>query len=391
MPLAFVSENLAAYVEKLGYVWISAEITEWNPRGSNTYGTFEDGDYKFGFSIFSGDRCDLPTEPIRLGDQVTALVTPRFWAKGGRTSLKVKAIRLAGIGALIAQVEERRMRLRAEGLFDPAHKKTWPLLPSCIGLVVGEQTMAERDVITNAQALWPHVTFRVVRARVQGPECAPSVIEALRVLEADDQVEVIIVARGGGDYRDLVGFSDEALIRYVHAMTTPVISAIGHEPDHPILDDVADARASTPTGAGKMVVMDTVSEFQFIAEQRRRVQTYMSQRIVREGERIHHLRARLLSPETQIRLMGEDIARKRDRINQAITRLLDSEHAKIEKATATLRALSPHRVLERGYALAYVNGSVITQAADAPIGTTITLAFQDGKVDTAVLRQELNP
>ena len=390
-PLRFVNESMTAYIDKLGHVWISAEITQWNERRGATYGTFEEDGHAFAFSIWSGNRPLLPDPLPQVGDQVIALVTPSFWTKRGQVRLEVVEIRHAGIGQLVAMVEERRQRLAAEGLFDPDRKQTWPLLPRSIGLVVGQQTMAEQDVKRNALARWPGAQFRVITAPMQGDDCAPGVIAALETLEGDPEVEVIVIARGGGDYRDLVGFSDEELVRYVAAMRTPVISAIGHEPDHPILDDVADYRASTPTGAGQAVVLDAVGEFEAIARQRRYLRQSLMRVLHTEADRLEGLRARLSRPDALIRQWRDQVQSLHGQLAHLMIRRLDHEHAQLGTLRATLDALSPNRVLARGYALAMVHDNVITSVADAPIGTQMVVRLSDGSVQTAVLATTPTP
>ncbi|WP_336249911.1 exodeoxyribonuclease VII large subunit [Stomatohabitans albus] len=384
-PLRFVNESLTAYIDKLGFVWISAEITQWNTRRGAVYGTFEEDGHAFSFSIWQGRRPVLPDPLPKVGDQVVAKVTPTFWTKRGQIQLDVVEVRQAGIGQLIVQIEERRQRLAQEGLFDPDRKRTWPLLPQKIGLVVGVQTMAEQDVKRNALARWPGATFEVVNTPVQGADCAPQVIQALERLEADPAVEVIIVARGGGDYRDLVGFSDESLVRFVADMTTPVISAIGHEPDHPILDDVADYRASTPTGAGQVVVLDAIREYEEIQRQRRYLHQTVHQFLDHEHERIQTLRTHIARPDALVAQWHEQIAHLREQLAHIVLRNLDLHRANIATLRATLDAISPNQVLERGYALAMVNGDVISSIDQAPIGTQLTVRLRDGSLHSAVL------
>lgn len=384
-PLRFVNESLTTYIERLGSVWISAEITQWNDRRGAIYGTFEEDGHAMSFSIWSGRHPVLPDPLPNVGDQVIAKVKPSFWTKRGQIQLEVAEIRQAGIGQLVAQIEQLRQRLAQEGLFDADKKRTWPLLPTCIGLVVGQATMAEQDVKRNALARWKNAQFKVITTPVQGPECAPGVIRALEILEADTDVEVIIVARGGGDYRDLVGFSDEALIRYVASMRTPVISAIGHEPDHPILDDVADYRASTPTGAGQVVVLDAEGEHEAIARQRRYLRQHLLRTLGYENDRVAHLRAQLRRPDALFAQWQDQVVSLRGQLAHLVIRQLDRAHGELATLRATLDALSPNQVLERGYALALVNDTVITSIADAPIGTQMVVRLGDGSLHAAVL------
>ena len=262
-PVALLSTKIKGWIDRLGSVWTEGEITQWGVSGGNVYGKLKDltADATVGFTIWSSVRGRLPDD-LRQGDHVVALVKPNYWVKGGTLTMQVFEMRHVGLGDLLERLERLRKKLAAEGLFDLARKKPIPFLPGCIGLVTGKDSDAEKDVLRNAQLRWPAVKFRIDYAAVQGDRAAGEVTAALQRLDADPEVDVIVVARGGGDFQNLMVFSDETLVRAAAACRTPIISAIGHEADRPLLDDVADLRASTPTDAAKRVVPDVAEELQ---------------------------------------------------------------------------------------------------------------------------------
>ena len=256
-PVALLSAKIKGWIDRLGAVWVEGEITQWGLSGGNVYGKLKDldADVTVGFTVWSSVKAKLPDD-LKQGDRVVALVKPNYWVKGGSLTMQVFEMRHVGLGDLLERLERLRQALRTEGLFDLARKRPLPFLPGCIGLITGKDSDAEKDVLRNAQLRWPAVEFRVVHTAVQGDRASGEVTAALRSLDADPDVDVIIVARGGGDFQNLLVFSDETLVRTAASCVTPIVSAIGHEADRPLLDEVADLRASTPTDAAKRVVPD---------------------------------------------------------------------------------------------------------------------------------------
>lgn len=266
-----VTSELKSYISRLGQLWVVGEVVEWNARASGIFGKIKDSTAEASMSInaWNSVKGSLP-DTIKAGDKVVALVRVDFYPKTGQINLNVLEMRHAGLGDVLAKLEELKRKLAAEGLFDASRKVPLPFLPQNIGLITGKDSDAERDVVRNAELRWPQVVFTRVYTPVQGDQAAPAIIEALATLDADPNVDVIIIARGGGDFQNLLPFSDEALLRAVAAATTPVVSAIGHEPDQPLLDLVADLRASTPTDAAKRVVPDVQEELALVSDLRNR-------------------------------------------------------------------------------------------------------------------------
>jgi exodeoxyribonuclease VII large subunit len=266
-----LNETIRDFVQRWNAVWVEGEVTSWNVRGGHVFGRLKDAasDAAISFRLWSSTLQRLP-EKIAVGDRVVACVKPDYFVKSGDFTFTVSSMRHTGLGDQLERLERLRAQLRAEGLFDASRKRPIPFLPHVVGLITGERSDAEKDVHRNAELRWPQVRFRTIHAAVKGDRCVPETIAALKVLDADPDVDVIVIARGGGDPQTLLGFSDERLLRAVAAAATPVVSAIGHENDHPLLDDVADLRASTPTDAAKKIVPD-------VAEQRALVQQLRSE------------------------------------------------------------------------------------------------------------------
>lgn len=387
-PVSVLADKLKGWIDRLGSAWVEGEITQWGVSGGNVYGKLKDlkAEATIGFTIWSSVKSNLPDD-LKQGDRVVALVKPNYWVKGGTLSMQVFEMRHTGMGDLLERLEKLRQKLTAEGLFDADRKKSLPFLPRCIGLVTGKDSDAEKDVLRNAQLRWPSVEFRVEHAAVQGERAVGEVIAALSKLDADPHVDVIIVARGGGDFQNLLVFSDEALVRAAAACTTPLVSAIGHEADRPLLDDVADLRASTPTDAAKRVVPDVAEELSRVQQARVRIGTRMTGLLSTEIDRIGQLRSRpVLSASSWIvDVRSEELTRWVARGAELVDRSIERARTSVAELTGQLRALSPQRTLDRGYAIAQLpGGAVLRRSADAVPGSPLLLTLADGTVGTTV-------
>ncbi|KRA23857.1 exodeoxyribonuclease VII large subunit [Microbacterium sp. Root61] len=379
-----LNETIRGFVEKWGSVWVEGEVTSWNVRGGNVFGRLKDGssDATISFRIWSSTRQRLP-EDLKVGDHVVTCVKADYFVKTGDFTFAVSAMRHVGLGDQLEKLEKLRVQLRGEGLFDAARKKPLPFLPQVIGLITGEKSDAEKDVHRNAELRWPQVRFRTAYAAVQGDRCVPETIGALKALDADPEVDVIVIARGGGDPQTLLGFSDERLLRAVAAASTPVVSAIGHENDHPLLDDVADLRASTPTDAAKRVVPDVAEQRALVGQLRSRLTMRLTHRVTHDIAQLEQLRSRpaLRAPESMLDARAQQlwllVARGRD----IIDRRLDVQTRRTGELRATLRALSPASTLARGYAIAHMPGGVIVRdATQAPAGTPLIVTVGRGSL-----------
>jgi exodeoxyribonuclease VII large subunit len=381
-PLRQISLLVGQWISRMGAVWIEAEVTELKRRPGICFLTLRDLEAK----ISTSAKChvsvlDASPAPVIEGARVVVHAKPAFWEATGSFSLDIREIRPQGEGALLAQLENRRRALAAEGLFDPRLKRPLPFLPRAVGLITGKDSDAERDVVENARKRWPAVTFVVQHALMQGPQSATTVINAVQTLDRDEAVDVIVIARGGGSLHDLLPFSDEALIRAVADCGTPVVSAIGHEPDSPILDNVADFRASTPTDAAKSIVPAVAEELAGLTNVRDRAARAVRRLIETETTHLQHLRSRpsLALPHTLIDAQADLVASSLERARRAFRHRVDRDRESITHQLARVQALSPLATINRGYAVVQTaDGKVLTAVNDVPDEFTVRLA--DGRV-----------
>ena len=383
-PVALMSEKVAGWIDRLGQVWVEGEVTQWQVRGGHVYGKLRDltQDATVSFTVWRSVAQKLTSE-FAQGDRVIALVKPNFWVKGGSLTMQVYDLSHVGIGELLERLERLKRQLQTEGLFDADRKQRLPFLPGRIGLVTGRDSDAEKDVVRNATLRWPGVQFKIHYAAVQGDRAAAEVTAGIRALDADPEVDVIIVARGGGDFQNLLPFSDESVVRAAADARTPIVSAIGHEADRPLLDEVADLRASTPTDAAKRVVPDVGEELAGIDQARSRMSSRVSQLFSHEADRISQLRGRpvLATPERIVDDRAEELVRWVARGSELADRAVLERASALAETRARLTALSPQATLERGYAIVQVpSGEVLRDPANAPAGTPLRVSLVGGKL-----------
>ncbi|MER0119058.1 exodeoxyribonuclease VII large subunit [Corynebacterium sp. KPL2636] len=393
-PVGQVNDQVKGWIERLGYLWVEGQLTQINykPTWKLSYLTLRDVQQEKSVQLTCSSSMlhNLPT-PLKDGDRVIVHGKPAFYAGRGSFSLWTTEIRHVGIGDLLARIEKLRAQLAAEGLFDPARKRPLPYLPQKIGLITGRGSAAERDVVAVARDRWPAVQFRVINTAVQGANTVPEVISALQELDGDAEIDVIIIARGGGSVEDLLPFSEEALQRAVVAASTPVVSAIGHEPDSPVLDNVADLRAATPTDAAKRVVPSVAEERAVIAEARSRMAAALRGWVERERRGLDNIRSRpvLADPMTPIRARREEVERMRTSMRRELRVLLDRETRHVESLRARVSALGPSATLARGYSIVQFlpkDGSdpeVVSSYEQSPPGAQLRIRVGDGSI-TAV-------
>lgn len=388
-PVGLMSQKIKEWIDKLGQVWVEGEITQWQARGGHVYGKLKDlnQDATVSFTVWRSVAHKLSAD-FAQGDRVIALVKPDFWVKGGSLSVQVYDLSHVGLGELLQRLEQLRQQLAKEGLFDASRKKRLPFLPQRIGLVTGRDSDAEKDVIRNATLRWPGVQFRVHYAAVQGERAAAEVAIGITALDEDPEVDVIVVARGGGDFQHLLPFSDERVLRAAAAATTPLVSAIGHEADRPLLDEVADLRASTPTDAAKRVVPDVGEQLAGIDQARSRMSARLGQMLSHETDRIAQLRGRpvLDRPEQLIDERAEELVRWIARGAELADRAVGDRANSLAHTRARLAALSPRATLERGYAIAQLVAADGTPAAvlrdphDVPEGAELRISLAGGRL-----------
>ncbi len=385
-PVRQIANAIAGWVDRLGAVWVEGQIAQVNrrPGVGTVFMTLRDAVADISVPVTcSRVVFDSLNPPLVEGASVVIHAKPSYYANRGSLSLAAREIRMVGLGELLARLERRRQLLAAEGLFAAELKRPLPFLPTLVGLVTAPGSAAERDVLDNARRRWPSVAFEVVYAAMQGPRAALEVIEAIERLDRHPDVDVIVVARGGGSVEDLLPFSDEALVRVVHKATTPVVSAIGHEPDTPLLDLAADVRASTPTDAAALIVPDMAEEIRGVEWARDRLHALVEQYVSRELDQLATLRSRpvLADPTTLIDARVDELSQLRDRSRRVLGHALDRAGDQIAHHAARARSLSPLATLQRGYAVLQDSaGQVIVSIDGAPPGSQLSVRVSDGRV-----------
>lgn len=382
------------WVGHLGDAWVEGELIQVNikPTWSFSYLSLKDLNDDISMQLTCPTNIATAAN-ITSGDRVIVHGKPRVYQRNGQYSLMVSEIRHVGIGEELARIEQLRRDLAAEGLFRPELKKPLPVLPRCVGLITGQGSAAERDVLKVTHDRWPAVQFKIINTAVQGQRAEPEIIAALAQLDTDPDVDVIIIARGGGSVEDLFPFSREGLVRAVVAAQTPVISAIGHEPDQPILDNVADFAAKTPTDAGKNVVPDAMQEALMIQEMRSRAANALRSWVVREEEGLANIRSRpvLKNPYTIVEEQEAIISDCTQRARRCVAAVFAQEDRDIVSLRARVTALGPAATLQRGYSVVQVvprDGSdthVVTTITETPPGSQLRIRVTDGSITAATM------
>lgn len=389
-PLRLLTHNIGMYVARMPALWVEAQIVSLKrrPGASLVFLDLRDTDAEASMSATAPvSTIDAAGPAVREGARVVLRVEPRFYAKRGTLSLWVQVVRPLGEGELLARIEQLKRTLAGEGLFDPARKTPLPFLPRTVGLVCGRGSAAERDVVDNARRRWPAVHIEVREVAVQGPTAVAQVSRAVQELDGLPEVDVVVIARGGGSTEDLLPFSNEALLRVVAACRTPVVSAIGHEVDSPLLDLVADVRASTPTDAARRVVPDAAHEASVVSAARQRGRDAVRRRVERERSALADLRARpaLTDLASLFRERVRTLDDARARLRAAAARGVERRGEALRATLAHLRALSPGATLERGYAIVRTDaGHVVDDAAQAAPSDRLDITLARGHLRVAV-------
>jgi exodeoxyribonuclease VII large subunit len=384
VPVRTVAHLIGQWIARLGKVWVEGQVTQLvrRPGASTMFVTLRDPIADVSLQVTCGrGLLEGVVPPVSEGSRIVVFGRPTFYVPRGSVSFAAEAIRTVGLGELLARLEHLRRVLAAEGLFDPKRKRLLPFLPARVGLICGRASAAERDVLENARRRWPAVEFDVREVAVQGPYAVSEITAALAALDADPGIEVIVLARGGGSVEDLLPFSDETLVRAVAAARTPVVSAIGHEQDSPLVDSVADVRASTPTDAAKLVVPDVAEQQALVDALTRRSLRAVEVRLSRERALVAGLCSRpvMADPGAGLRRQSQQVDDLRDRARRSLRHRLDRAGDDLRHRQERVRALSPAATLERGYAVVQrADGSVLRDPAAAADGEALTLRLAGG-------------
>ena len=390
-PLSRLTQNIKIYVDRMSALWVEGQVVQYNPRPGSRMAFFTLRDTESDTSMTVTAFPNVITAigaGFEEGVKVVARVKPVFWERSGSLNLQAAEVHLQGLGDLLAQIERLRRRLAAEGLFDADRKKPLPFLPRVIGLVCGRNAKAKDDVIVNASARWPGARFEVREVAVQGQYAVREVTQAIAELDSLPQVDVIVVARGGGSVEDLLPFSDEALVRAAAQTSTPLVSAIGHEGDAPLLDYVADYRASTPTDAARRIVPDLAQELDGLARAREGMRSAIQRRLDQERYNLDLLVSRpiFLAPAATLEPHRTFIDSALTSLRTQVERRLSSERQSILQASATLQALSPQATLERGYSMLRLpSGELVRDASQVPKGTLVEGILAQGRLVAQVV------
>ncbi len=391
-PVRVVSEAIKDYVERLGPIWIEGEISELNERsGGMAFMRLRDTSVDMSLSVMCYKNVLAAVQPLPANARVVIYAKPSWFTKNGSLTMSAKEIRQVGVGELLARLEALKTLLAAEGLFSADRKVALPKLPRKVGLICGRNTDAEKDVVENAKRRWPAVEFEIREVAVQGAAAVVEVSAALRELEAIEDVDVIIITRGGGSFEDLLPFSDESLVRLAASCETPIVSAIGHEKDSPLLDLVADVRASTPTDAAKRVVPDIEQEISDINKIRDRMYRRLLASVEYELNQIAQLRNRpvMKDPSVMIKVRKDDLTALRDRSHRGFKALLDIEKKEIKGVIAHLRSLSPQSTMDRGYSVVQIGGGkIVRDATKLKAGDVLRIRAAKGEASASVLASE---
>ncbi len=387
-PVRVVTEAIKEYIDRLGPIWIEGEIAELNERsGMMAFMRLRDTSADMSISVMCHKSVIASVKPLPANARVVIYAKPSWYTKSGTLSMAAKEIRQVGVGELLARLEALKSLLAEEGLFALDRKVALPVLPRKVGLICGRNTDAEKDVVENARRRWPAVEFEIREVTVQGAAAVVEVSAALRELEADKDVDVIIITRGGGSFEDLLPFSDESLVRLAASCQTPIVSAIGHEKDSPLLDLVADYRASTPTDAAKRVVPDIAEESSNIQKLRDRAYRALSARVEYESNFIAQLRSRpvMKDPGAFLTILSEELHDLRQRATRSFTATIEAERKELKAITAHLRSLSPQSTLDRGYSVIRdASGAVVRDAKQLKSGDQLAIKVAKGETSATV-------
>ncbi|WP_421732597.1 exodeoxyribonuclease VII large subunit [Cellulomonas sp.] len=387
-PVRHLAPKIADYIAKMPPVWVEGQVLNLKKWNTLYFLTLRDTDLDMSLSVTApASAIDRLADKLADGAHLVVHARPQFHAKKGTLTFAADDVRLVGLGELLARIEHLKGILGAEGLFEPSRKRALPFLPAVVGLIVAQQGDAEHDVVSNARARWSAVQFEIRRVTVQGPRAVPEVSAAIAELDRDPRVDVIVVARGGGSFEDLLPFSNESLVRVAAACRTPLVSAIGHHLDTPLLDLVADFRASTPTDAAKRVVPDVSEERARVTQARLRARAALTMRLTREQTGLDHWRSRpvLVNPTTLVDVHEHRVVALRESARRSLHTALVHGRAEVAGLAAQVRALSPAATLDRGYAVVRrADGHVVRDPAEVAAGDALRIRVARGELAAQV-------
>ena len=362
--VASFNRGVADWLQRLPTVWVEGEITELrrNSRWQSVFFTLKDPNDGACLGVtIARNRFDALRLDLANGERAHVFGRPELFEVKVDFRLRALSIERFGLGDHLAALERLKKKLAEDGVFE--RKRPLPFLPRRIGLVTGNDAAAKRDVLATITARFPAARILVAETYVQGPLAAAAIVEALREVNAAPDIDVIIVARGGGSFEDLLPFSDERLARAVASSPVPVVSAVGHEQDTPLCDLAADARASTPTAAARLVVPDAVALLERLGRSRTALARGAHRLFDHRQQRLAHLH---------------------ERLRRAPTLAVERKRARLDHAAGRLRALSPRATLERGYAIVRTGEDIVRSATAVSVGDRVEVEVSDGRFGARV-------
>ena len=396
-PVRTVARKVAEWIGRLGEVWVEGQVAQLNRRSgaATVFLTLRDPAADLSVPVTcSRDVADRPGLELTEGARVIVRARPDYYIARGSFSLRATEIRAVGLGELLARIERIRRLLAAEGLFDAARKRPLPFAPAVVGVVTGRDSAAERDVLVTARRRWPAIRFAIHHSLLQGPSAAASVIEGLQRLDRDPEVEVIVVARGGGSVEDLLPFSDEGLVRAIAACRTPVVTAVGHETDTTLVDHAADVRAATPTDAAHRVVPEIGEQRRLVDGLRARARHLVGARLEQQDRWLESVRSRpvLADPQRLLHGRADDVEQLRTRARRTLVHRLEGAERDLEHARARVAALSPAATLQRGYAVVQrADGSLVREPGEVADDERLSVRVAGGRLPVRVAREDGQP
>jgi exodeoxyribonuclease VII large subunit len=392
-PLSVYSRRFSQYIQKAPPAWIEAEVVSLKRYRNAAYMKLKDlNDDAFLPASSFVDAILSKVDTLKEGSKVVMYARPAFWVKRGEVSMTLMDVHELGAGDMLLRIEELRKKLAQEGVFAPEHKQELPFLPRKVGLICGKNAQAKDDVLENAYRRWPSIAFEIREVSVgNSPSTPREVIAALGELDAMEDVDVIIISRGGGALEEVVfPFSDEALVRAVFAAKTPVVSAIGHETDQPLIDFVADFRASTPTDAAKNIVPDIRVELELIDQLESDLKNALLSKIEHEMSLLESLTSRpvLKTPGGILEPKLQEFSELTKRLRASFEIALERESGIFEGLWHKIMTLNPSSTLERGYAIVYSSGVAKSSVNDFKVGETIQIQMKDGQLESSI--KEIN-
>jgi exodeoxyribonuclease VII large subunit len=356
--VASFNRGVADWLSRLPTIWVEGEVTELrrNPRWQSVFFTLKDPNDGACLGVtIARSRFDALRLDLTDGERVHVFGRPDLFEAKGDFRMRALSIERFGLGDHLAALERLKKKLAAEGLFE--RKRQLPFLPRRIGLVTGNDAAAKRDVLTTVTTRFPAAHVVVAETYVQGPFAATAMIDALRAVSETPEVDVVVLARGGGSFEDLLPFSDERLVRAVAVCPVPIVSAVGHEQDTPLCDLAADVRASTPTAAGRIVVPDAME-------------------LLGRLERARSGLAR--GARSIVERRRQRLTQTHERLHRAPALAIERKRARLEHAAGRLRALSPRATLQRGYAIVRAGDEIVRSNAAISAGEQIDVEVADG-------------